>query len=68
MLFVKPRELERVNTEVKRRPNVVSICPNEAAMIRLVSSGFCEQHDEERASKRYFGAGSMAKSWSETRS
>jgi putative transposase len=50
-----------VNKEIKRRTNVVGIFPTEGSVIRLVGSVLCEQHDEWQASKRYFGAGSLAR-------
>jgi putative transposase len=38
--------LERVNGAIKRRTEVVGICPNEAAITRLVGAILLEQDDE----------------------
>jgi transposase-like protein len=51
---------ERVNKEVKRRTDVVGVCPNPAALLRLARSVLIEQHDEREASeRRYFSTASM---------
>jgi transposase-like protein len=38
--------LERLNGEIKRRTNVVGICPNDTSIVRLVTAVLVETHDE----------------------
>ena len=46
--------LERLNKEIKRRANVVSIFPNRASVIRLIGSVLMEQQDEWTSSERRY--------------
>jgi len=46
------QSLERVNKEIKCRPNVVGVFPNPAALLRLAGVILIEQHDEWKAGSR----------------
>jgi transposase-like protein len=45
--------LERLNGEIKRRADVVSIFPNEAGIRRLAGALLLEQNDVYATQKRY---------------
>lgn len=52
--------LERLMAEVKRRPRVAQIFPNDESVVRLTGAILCEQNDERTASeRRYMSAESM---------
>ncbi len=52
--------LERLNSEIKRRANVVGIFPNESAIRRLVGALLMEQNDEYAIQNRYMSLESLA--------
>jgi putative transposase len=46
--------LERTNQELKRRPRVATLFPNEAALLRLVSAVLMEISEEGETEQIYF--------------
>jgi putative transposase len=48
--------LERVNREIGRRTEVVSIFPNDRSLVRLAASVVIEQRDEWLVGRRYLSA------------
>ena len=52
--------IERLNGEIKRRTDVVSIFPNEAAIVRLVGTSCSKQNDEWALCRRYMSLETLA--------
>lgn len=52
--------LERFNSEIGRRTDVVGIFPDDASLVRLVSMLAIEANDEWLVGRSYISRGSMA--------
>ncbi len=50
-----------MNREIKRRAEVVDICPNDAAIIRLVVALMLETNDEWVVARRYMSLETLAR-------
>ena len=52
--------MQWLNGAIKRRPNVVGIFPNEAAIIRLVGALMLEPNDDWAVGRRYMRLETLA--------